>query len=71
LREGYSEKQTQEKVEEFNVKQTKQQNGNVIEHCQGIHIPANLAGQHTDSSFRRVTDGLSELKMFQLLGSTN
>jgi hypothetical protein len=55
LREGYSEKRTQEKVEEFNVKRTKQRNTNIIEQRQGVHIPANLAGQHTYSSFRKVT----------------
>jgi hypothetical protein len=55
LREGYSEKRTQEKVDEFNVKRAKQRNTNVIEQRQGVHIPANLAGQHTYSSFRKVT----------------
>ena len=54
LKEGHSEKQTQEKVEEFNTKRTKQQNRNAIEQRQGVHIPANLAGRHTYSSFRRV-----------------
>jgi hypothetical protein len=55
LREGYSKIRTQEKVEEFNVKRTKQQNANVIEQRQGVHIHANLAGRHTYSSFRRLT----------------
>jgi hypothetical protein len=55
LREGYTKKRTQEKVEEFNVKQMKQQNTNAIEQCQCIHTPANLAGRHTYLSFRRVT----------------
>jgi hypothetical protein len=55
LREGCLEKRTQEKVEVFNVKQTKQQKVNVIEQRQGVHIPANLAGRHTYLSFRRVT----------------
>jgi hypothetical protein len=44
LREGYSEKQTQEKVEEFNEKQMKQRNKNVIKQDQDGHIFANLAG---------------------------
>ncbi len=45
LREGYSKKRTQEKVEEFNIKRMKQQNANAVEKRQGIHIPANnLAG---------------------------
>jgi hypothetical protein len=43
------------KVEEFNVKRTKQWNANVIEQRQGVHILANLAGWHTYSSYRRVT----------------
>jgi hypothetical protein len=55
LREGYLEIRTQEKVEEFNVKRAKQQNVNVIKLPQCVHIPANLAGRHTYSSFRRVT----------------
>jgi hypothetical protein len=54
MREGYSEKRTQEKVEEFNTKRAKQRNTNAIEQRQGVHIPANLAGRHTYSSFRRV-----------------
>jgi hypothetical protein len=54
MREGYSEKRTQEKVEEFNTKRAKQRNTNAIEQRQGVHIPANLAGRHTYYSFRRV-----------------
>jgi hypothetical protein len=81
LKEGHSEKQTQEKVEEFNTKRTKQQNRNAIEQRQGVHIPANLAGRHACFSFRKVAaanavclalqDGVSELRMWQSLGSTN
>ncbi len=37
------------------MKRTKQRNTNVIEQRQGVHIPANLAGRHTYSSFRKVT----------------
>jgi hypothetical protein len=47
LREDYWEKQTQVEVEEFNVKQTKQQNANVLEKRQGVHIPTKLAWQVT------------------------
>jgi hypothetical protein len=54
LREKCSEKRTQEKVEEFNAKRTKQQNASAIEQRQGVHIPANLAGGHACSSFRKV-----------------
>jgi hypothetical protein len=68
LREAYLEKETQEKVEEFNAKQTKKQNADVIEQCQGIHIPANLAGRRMYSSLRRVTAILEVCLQLQARG---